>query len=324
VAKGSAGVIPVKFVRKHDTECSGRGTALNEGYMKSSGELLLFLRADALVPPGWDLVVRRELSRPEVLLGSFQFAIDRTALTTRGVEPVGLWLLEQYFNARARWLSLPSAMQGFAITAEHFHPRRFSDNVIMDDVEFVLHCRQDCLVAQAGKGSATSSSSGGAGAAAAAAAPSSSFASSGRSPSMLSAAGLAEHSDHGRSTQEHSKQGHPRHARATSAADSTDRTTAEETQSRDAPTAATAAATAAGPGIRTPASEIVVMDLPLRCSPTRWEAMGVLLWLSLDALAHILFANVRLSPSQVLTVCYDVLPSLLKRKPSYAQFAARH
>ena len=52
VAKASSGAIPVRYIRKSDSDGGGRGTAFNEGYARSSGDMLLFLRADSLVPPG--------------------------------------------------------------------------------------------------------------------------------------------------------------------------------------------------------------------------------------------------------------------------------
>lgn len=144
VAKGSSGVIPVRFIRKHDTGVGGRGTALNDGYLRLSGELLLFLRADSLVPPGWDALLRKEMTDPHVLLAAFKFAIDRVSMAGK-IEPVGMWMLEYYFNLRSYFLNLPSAMQGLCITSTNFDTRRFSDSIIMDDAEFVLKCRKDCL-----------------------------------------------------------------------------------------------------------------------------------------------------------------------------------
>ena len=52
VAKASSGAIPVRYIRKSDSDGGGRGTAFNDGYARSSGDMLLFLRADSLVPPG--------------------------------------------------------------------------------------------------------------------------------------------------------------------------------------------------------------------------------------------------------------------------------
>lgn len=52
VAKASSGAIPVRYIRKTDSDGGGRGTAFNEGYARSSGDMLLFLRADSMLPPG--------------------------------------------------------------------------------------------------------------------------------------------------------------------------------------------------------------------------------------------------------------------------------
>lgn len=277
VAKASAGVIPIRFVRKHDTG-SGRGAALNEGFLRSTGDILLFIRADSLVSPGWDVMLRREMSDPSVLLGAFKFAVDRASMTCR-IEPSGLWLLEHYFNWRSSLLQLPSFMQGISITADNFSTRQFSDLAIMDDVEFVLRSRHECIV-------------------------------SAISASRPVAVNSQQHGVTGVRERDTNY--------VIRSPDADDDSPGNTTVDTGTDTGSSAISSPRSPRKTLPLTSrttpLVIrwFDLPLRCSPVRWEAMGVLLWLLLDSLAHILFADLGISPEKVYTICYDVLPRLLK------------
>jgi glycosyltransferase involved in cell wall biosynthesis len=144
VAKASTGAIPVTFIRKQDGAHLGRGSALNEAYSKASGDIILILRADLLVPRAYDETLRRELNNPRVLLTSFKFAVDRNVTAGKPVPP-GLWILELYYYLRSSLLWFPSTMQGLALTKESFGSRKFSESIVMDDVDFCLRCRNDCI-----------------------------------------------------------------------------------------------------------------------------------------------------------------------------------
>lgn len=208
------------------------------------------------------------MSDPHVLLASFRFAIDRTAFSSN-IIPSGLWILENYFNLRSYLLQLPSAMQGLGITASNFHANCFSNNIICDDIEFLLHLRQECLLS-----------------------------------AVPYAATVPMTQHHPLLTQPpKSKQQHEYSTTGTSSgSDDTNKSghTTAETKENDLSSSFKL--------------EIKLLDLSIKCSPTRWEAMGVLLWLFLDCLALFLFSSLNLSPERIYTICYDVLPSLLKQK----------
>lgn len=87
----------------------GRGPALNQGASLADGDILLFLHADTLVPPGWDNVLRHSLANPSVLATAFKFEINRTQVT--GKKPVGLTFLEIATNFRANRFMLPFGEQ---------------------------------------------------------------------------------------------------------------------------------------------------------------------------------------------------------------------
>ena len=210
IAKASAGVIPIIFIKKPQGQLysGGRGTALNEGFTKCTGDIIFIMRADSIVSPGYDVVLRKVMSTTGVLFTSFRFAADKRGLATE-VEPSGLWLIEYFFNIRSYFLSFPSAMQGIIIHAQTFRVHNFTDNAIMDDIEFILRYRKLCSSAKL---------------------------------------------------------------------------------------------------------TYKLLDLPLYCSPTRWEAVGVLLWILLDCFAYILFVHLCVSPEYIYTICYEFLPNLFTKR----------
>jgi glycosyltransferase involved in cell wall biosynthesis len=139
VAKASSGSIPVTYINKVDVG-GGRGLAINAGYEKSSGDILLILRADSLVPPRYDETIRLEFSKSNLLFAAFKFAVDKRASFNQG-----LWVLAHYFNLRSSLFWFPSAIQGLALTSQAFEIHKFPDHVIMDDVAFYLNIRNTCL-----------------------------------------------------------------------------------------------------------------------------------------------------------------------------------
>jgi glycosyltransferase involved in cell wall biosynthesis len=63
-----------------------RATACNRGATVATGDVLLFLDADTLVPPGYDRAIGQALRAPEVVGGAFEFALDGPQLRLRLVE----------------------------------------------------------------------------------------------------------------------------------------------------------------------------------------------------------------------------------------------
>jgi len=58
------------------TAPAGRGTQLNRGAEAAEGDLLLFLHADTVLPPNGLSLIRRALSRPSMVAGTFQLQFD--------------------------------------------------------------------------------------------------------------------------------------------------------------------------------------------------------------------------------------------------------
>jgi len=116
--------------------CSGgRAAQQNLGAEKASGEHLLFLHADTLLPDGWDWIVRETLSDPAVALGAFTFKIKE--------QMRGLKFIEDTANWRSKAGGLPYGDQGLFMRKAIFEQAGgFPDIPIMEDYAFVRSLRR--------------------------------------------------------------------------------------------------------------------------------------------------------------------------------------
>ncbi len=117
-------------------ECrNGRAAQQNLGAEKASGELLLFLHADTLLPEGWDWVMRETLSGSSVVLGAFSFKLME--------QMRGLKFIEAMTNWRSRALKMPYGDQGLFMRKDTFEQAGgFPDMPIMEDYAFVRSLRR--------------------------------------------------------------------------------------------------------------------------------------------------------------------------------------
>eukprot|EP00752_Nemacystus_decipiens_P001225 g1224.t2 len=126
------------------TSVGGRGPALNAGARIATGDLLLFVHADTIVPPGFDVTLRKAFEDPEILMSTFLFGINRALL--RGKEPFGMAVMEKVTNYRTRIIHLPYGDQAFCFTAHKFAEMGgFPDIVMMEDFEVVRRLRKEEL-----------------------------------------------------------------------------------------------------------------------------------------------------------------------------------
>ncbi len=115
--------------------CSeGRAAQQNLGAKAASGELLLFLHADTILPDGWDWIVRKTLSDPSVALGAFSFRVD--------IDFRGRKFIEDTANWRSKAGGLPFGDQGLFLRKETFEAAGgFPDMPIMEDYAFARSVR---------------------------------------------------------------------------------------------------------------------------------------------------------------------------------------
>jgi rSAM/selenodomain-associated transferase 2/rSAM/selenodomain-associated transferase 1 len=113
----------------------GRACQMNAGAALASGQILLFLHADTLLPPDFDVHVRNTLSRPGVVAGAFELCI--------GGATGSLQLIEEAANLRSRLLQMPYGDQAIFLGTERFNRLgRFSQLPILEDVDLVRRLRR--------------------------------------------------------------------------------------------------------------------------------------------------------------------------------------
>ncbi len=117
------------------TSPPGRGGQLNAGAAVAGGDLLLFLHADTLLPPGWDEHVRTMLAGPEVAVGAFRLAIDGAGLALR--------FPAAWANLRSRGPGVPYGDQALCVRAADFRAAGgFPAIPLMEDYAFVRSMRR--------------------------------------------------------------------------------------------------------------------------------------------------------------------------------------
>ncbi len=128
----------------------GRAPQLNTGARLALHPLIVFLHADTILPPGYEHVVRRILSGPNIACGAFRLRIEPANSSLRVIARIA--------NLRARRLALPYGDQALFVRADRFHQLGgFPDLPVMEDFEFVRRIRRTGRVEIAPEAVATSS-----------------------------------------------------------------------------------------------------------------------------------------------------------------------
>jgi rSAM/selenodomain-associated transferase 2 len=109
------------------TSKPGRAIQQNIGAEKSSGDILLFLHADTLLPPGFDHIIRDCLTGPEKpIAGAFRLSID--------LPGPGILFITWMTNLRSRFLHLPYGDQALFMRKSTFEQvGGFPEIEIMED-----------------------------------------------------------------------------------------------------------------------------------------------------------------------------------------------
>lgn len=125
----SAGAIVVSTAR-------GRAAQMNRGAAAATGELLLFLHADTLLPYGYRTHVGHILRKPNVVAGAFRFAI---------ADPFpGSALIEHAANWRSRRWEMPYGDQAIFLRRRLFaEVGGFADVPLLEDCMLMRRLRRE-------------------------------------------------------------------------------------------------------------------------------------------------------------------------------------
>jgi uncharacterized protein len=109
---------------------AGRATQMNAGAKIATGEVLLFLHGDTILPEQFVSCVQDTLAQPDTIAGAFDLAIA-------GDQP-GLRWIEWAVKWRSRLWQLPYGDQALFLKAKTFHQLGgFAELPIMEDFELV-------------------------------------------------------------------------------------------------------------------------------------------------------------------------------------------
>lgn len=118
----------------------GRARQMNAGAARATGNALLFLHADTVLPENWMRVVTDTLGKPGVVAGSFGFRVAESF--------PGRWLVEWTTNLRSRWFQNPYGDQTQFVRRALFEELGgFADLPIMEDYELNQRLRRRGRVA---------------------------------------------------------------------------------------------------------------------------------------------------------------------------------
>ena len=127
----------------------GRGIQQNVGARAASGDTLLFLHADTVLPQGFPRQIERALATPGTVAGAFRFKLDADTPGMRLVERMVAWRCDRF--------QLPYGDQGIFVRRETFERAGgFPDSPLLEDYELILRLRKIGRIAMADGDAVTS------------------------------------------------------------------------------------------------------------------------------------------------------------------------
>ncbi|MDD3471287.1 MAG: TIGR04283 family arsenosugar biosynthesis glycosyltransferase [Syntrophaceae bacterium] len=116
-----------------------RASQMNLGARMASGEILVFLHADTLLPDNWIQIVRKTLVPPNVILGAFEFSLDELRWQ--------FLLIRKLANFRSRFFQMPYGDQALFVGRDNFYRiGGFPEIMIMEDFAFCRLAKRHGLI----------------------------------------------------------------------------------------------------------------------------------------------------------------------------------
>lgn len=118
----------------------GRAGQMNAGAAIATGDILLFLHGDTILPTNFDTLIRETLQDRQVIAGAFELRIDS--------QRRGVGLIERMVNLRSHFLSMPYGDQAIFLKTTVFHDiGGFPNLPIMEDFELIRCLRKQGKIA---------------------------------------------------------------------------------------------------------------------------------------------------------------------------------
>jgi uncharacterized protein len=118
----------------------GRGVQMNAGAAVATGEILLFLHGDTLLPTDFAQQVWQTLKLPKYVAGAFELQIDSQLPSLR--------LIERFVQWRSRYLQMPYGDQAIFLRTKVFRQMGgFAELPIMEDFELMQRLRRRGAIA---------------------------------------------------------------------------------------------------------------------------------------------------------------------------------
>ena len=106
----------------------GRARQMNLGAAQATGDVLLFLHADTLLPEGALTTLRQSMQKTAAVWGRFDVLID-------GAHPM-LRVIATLMNHRSRWTGIATGDQAIFVTRKAFEAvGGYPDQPLMEDIE---------------------------------------------------------------------------------------------------------------------------------------------------------------------------------------------
>lgn len=120
---GSGGIIKIKSAR-------GRSIQMNAGAISSTGEILVFLHCDTLLPPEAFIEIHKTVHEKKINAGAFDLGINSPKIIYR--------IIENLSSFRSRITRIPYGDQVFFTSRDYFFDLGgFKEIPLMEDVEFM-------------------------------------------------------------------------------------------------------------------------------------------------------------------------------------------
>lgn len=114
---------------------SGRGRQMNKGAGEASGDVLLFLHADTVLPEKWDEKLSAVMADENIAGGAFDLSIDSDRLSHR--------IIAAAANIRSRLTGIPYGDQGIFVRRSVFKAiGGYKELPIMEDVELMSRLKK--------------------------------------------------------------------------------------------------------------------------------------------------------------------------------------